>query len=57
MAALPEGGRLHVLGSAPEWDLHLRAWCRQQGHDGSLRGLRLLVLAVACTAFAVAFYG
>ncbi len=33
LAALPEGGRLHVLGSAPEWDLHLRAWCRQQGHD------------------------
>ena len=30
---------------------------RQQGQNGSLRGLRLLVLAVACTAFAMAFYG
>lgn len=32
LAALPEGGRLAVRGRAPEWDLHLRAWCRQQGH-------------------------
>ncbi|KAB7740971.1 hypothetical protein GA707_18955 [Nostocoides sp. F2B08] len=30
---------------------------RQKGHDGARRGLRLLVLAVACTALAVAFYG
>jgi apolipoprotein N-acyltransferase len=30
---------------------------RQQGQNGSMRGLRLLVLAVACTALAVAFYG
>lgn len=36
LAELPEGGELCVRGQAPEWDLHLRAWCRQQGH-----GLRL----------------
>lgn len=26
------GGELRVLGRAPEWDLHLGAWCRSQGH-------------------------
>ncbi|WP_396268298.1 ferritin-like domain-containing protein [Ideonella sp.] len=42
---VPEGGVLQVRGRSPEWDLHLRAWCRQQGHgcqvqaqaDGELR--------------------
>lgn len=29
---LPVGGRLAVYGDAPELALHLRAWCRAQGH-------------------------
>ena len=32
LAALPVGARLRVRGAAPHWDLHLGAWCRQQGH-------------------------
>ena len=32
LAALPEGAVLRVRGSAPAWDMHLVAWCRQQGH-------------------------
>ncbi len=28
----PPGGRLRVRCSAPHWQLHLRAWCRAQGH-------------------------
>ncbi|MGJ7544569.1 ferritin-like domain-containing protein [Variovorax sp. LT1R16] len=33
LAALPAGGALRVQGTAPAWDLHLEAWCRQQGHS------------------------
>lgn len=36
---VPEGGVLQVRGHAPEWDLHLRAWCRQQGHGCSVQAL------------------
>jgi hypothetical protein len=32
LAELPVGAQLVVRGRAPEWDLHLQAWCRQQGH-------------------------
>jgi hypothetical protein len=32
LAELPAGGNLHVRGRAPQWELHLTAWCRQQGH-------------------------
>ena len=32
LAGVPQGGRLRVVGRAPEWALHLAAWCRQQGH-------------------------
>lgn len=32
LATLPPGGRLRVRGRAPGWQVHLRAWCRQQGH-------------------------
>lgn len=39
LADLPVGERLHVRGRAPEWDLHLTAWCRQQGHDVETRML------------------
>lgn len=35
LAALPVGGELRVRGRAPAWDLHLAAWCRQQGHPVS----------------------
>ncbi|MFT3719764.1 ferritin-like domain-containing protein [Pseudorhodoferax sp.] len=30
--ALPPGAALRVRGRAPGWAVHLRAWCRQQGH-------------------------
>lgn len=29
---LPVGGNLYVRGRAPQWELHLSTWCRQQGH-------------------------
>lgn len=32
LAGLPAGGALCVRGTAPAWDIHLEAWCRQQGH-------------------------
>jgi hypothetical protein len=30
---LPVGGRLHVRGTALELGVHLRTWCRTQGHE------------------------
>jgi hypothetical protein len=30
---LPSGGRLGVRGSAPDLAVHLRGWCRAQGHE------------------------
>jgi hypothetical protein len=33
LARLPVGGRLGVRGTAPELAVHLRAWCRAQGHE------------------------
>ena len=33
LAQLAVGERLHLRGCAPDWDLHLTAWCRQQGHE------------------------
>jgi TusA-related sulfurtransferase len=32
LAQVPVGGHLRVRGHAPNWELHLTAWCRQQGH-------------------------
>lgn len=32
LAQVPVGGYLCVRGHAPNWELHLTAWCRQQGH-------------------------
>jgi len=32
LAQLSPGGSLLVRGAAPAWDIHLAAWCRQQGH-------------------------
>jgi hypothetical protein len=32
LAALPEGGRAEVRGTAPDLAVHVRAWCRQRGH-------------------------
>ncbi|KQU74264.1 hypothetical protein ASE08_27405 [Rhizobacter sp. Root16D2] len=32
LAALADGDELRVRGRADAWDLHLAAWCRQQGH-------------------------
>ena len=39
LADLPVGDALEVRGTAAEWDLHLRAWCRQQGHTVETRVL------------------
>jgi hypothetical protein len=33
LAALPVGGKLGVRGSAPDLGVHLRGWCRSQGHE------------------------
>lgn len=30
---LPVGGRLGVRASAPDFAVHLRGWCREQGHE------------------------
>lgn len=32
LAEVPASGELRVQGTAPAWDIHLEAWCRQQGH-------------------------
>ncbi len=32
LAGVAPGEQLRVRGRAPGWDVHLRAWCRQQGH-------------------------
>jgi hypothetical protein len=32
LAAVPVGARLEVRGSAPELAVHVRAWCRTEGH-------------------------
>ncbi|WP_129774712.1 ferritin-like domain-containing protein [Peristeroidobacter soli] len=32
LAQVPVGGNLLARGRAPNWELHLTAWCRQQGH-------------------------
>ena len=36
LAQVPVGGRLEVRGSAPELAVHLRGWCRAQGHEFAL---------------------
>ncbi|HKE59157.1 MAG TPA: hypothetical protein VKB46_20755, partial [Pyrinomonadaceae bacterium] len=36
--ALPVGSSLAIRGSDPTLSVHLRAWCRAQGHDLSLNG-------------------
>jgi TusA-related sulfurtransferase len=33
LAELPAGATLTVRGGAPQWEPHLTAWCRSQGHD------------------------
>jgi hypothetical protein len=33
LAGLPAGGRLGVRGSAADLAVHLRGWCRSQGHE------------------------
>jgi hypothetical protein len=33
LADLPPGGRLCVRGGAPDLAVHLRGWCRSQGHE------------------------
>jgi hypothetical protein len=43
LAEVPVGGRVGIRGRAPDLGVHLRAWCRAQGHelswpeDGSLK--------------------
>ncbi len=39
LADLSAGESLRVRGGPPGWDLHLTAWCRQQGHDLETRRL------------------
>lgn len=39
LAQVAVGGQLHARGLAPNWELHLTAWCRQQGHTVETRTL------------------
>ncbi len=39
LADLSAGESLRVFGGPPGWDLHLTAWCRQQGHDVEIHRL------------------
>ncbi len=32
LAERPVGGELRVRGRSPDWEMHLEAWCRSQGH-------------------------
>ena len=32
LAEQPVGGELRVRGQSPDWQMHLEAWCRSQGH-------------------------
>ncbi len=32
------GDTLRVSGSAPDWDMHLLAWCRANGHAVTFAG-------------------
>ncbi|PIF74566.1 para-aminobenzoate N-oxygenase AurF [Variovorax sp. 54] len=32
LAERPVGGELQVRGCSPDWEMHLEAWCRSQGH-------------------------
>ncbi|RYY92603.1 MAG: ferritin-like domain-containing protein, partial [Comamonadaceae bacterium] len=32
LGGIAVGDTLRVHGSGPAWDVHLLAWCRQQGH-------------------------
>ncbi|KIQ28805.1 hypothetical protein RT97_19955 [Variovorax paradoxus] len=32
LAERPVGGELQVRGRSPDWEMHLQAWCRSQGH-------------------------
>lgn len=43
LGELPVGGQLTVQGRAPQWELHLAAWCRQQGHDIRLSATEAVV--------------
>ncbi len=38
LAALAVGDTLRVTGSAPDWDMHLLAWCRSNGHAVTFEG-------------------
>ncbi len=37
LAELPVGASLTVRGAAPQWEVHLAAWCRHQGHEVETR--------------------
>lgn len=39
LSALPVGSPLHVRGRSAQWDLHLSAWCRHEGHEIETRTL------------------
>jgi hypothetical protein len=45
------GGRVAVSGSAPELEVHLRAWCRLEGHElQRLDGAHAIVTAGSSSA-------
>ncbi|RYY92714.1 MAG: ferritin-like domain-containing protein, partial [Comamonadaceae bacterium] len=36
LAGIAPGAVLRVEGASPDWDMHLVAWCRQQGHEAEV---------------------
>lgn len=52
LARLPAGGRLTVRGRDPHLAVHLRAWCRAEGHTLSLEGEALTVARGASSRWA-----
>jgi hypothetical protein len=38
LGGIEAGETLRVEGRAPDWEMHLLAWCRQQGHPASAHG-------------------
>jgi hypothetical protein len=46
------GGQISVTGSAPDLELHLRSWCRMEGHTLQWRGDSQALITVAATVAA-----
>lgn len=48
LAEQPVGGELCVRGQSPDWQMHLEAWCRSQGHPLRFETAAVDGVAQAC---------